>query len=179
MSTHRSEGSAGRADPSDADSELAPQGVGFLLGVAHRVRRRTWEAALADLNLTAPQAALLRLIAAQPGQGVRQLARGLGTDPMTVQRVATLLLASDLCEVRQDSDDARRRPLYLTDQGMRRARQIARRAETVEGGLKVALGAESYATLLAGLESLIALERRCTRPPEARPSTRAVSGEMP
>lgn len=179
MSTLRPQSCARRADPPDADSELAPQGVGFLLGVAHRAHRRTWEAELADLDLTAPQAALLRLIAAQPGQGVRQLARGLGTDPMNVQRVATLLLASDLCEVRQDPDDARRRPLYPTDQGMRRARQIARRAETVEGALNVAFGAEGYATLLAGLQSLIALERRGTGPLTARPNARAVSGEMP
>ena len=56
---------------------MAPHGVGFLLGVAHRARRRAWEAELADLDLTAPQAAVLRRIAAQPGSGVRRLARAV------------------------------------------------------------------------------------------------------
>ena len=56
---------------------MAPHGVGFLLGVAHRARRRAWEADLADLDLTAPQAAVLRRIAAQPGIGVRRLARAV------------------------------------------------------------------------------------------------------
>ena len=98
---------------------------------------------------------------------------------MNVQRVATLLLAFGLWEARQDPDDARRRPLYPTHQGMRRARQIARRAETVEGVLDVACGAEGYAALLAGLRSLIALERLGLGPTEARPGPSAVSREVP
>jgi len=179
MSTLRSEIPARRPAPPGANTELAPKGVGFLLGVAHRARRKVWEAALADLDLTAPQAALLRLIAAQPGQGVRQLARALGTDPMNVQRVAESLLDAGLCEARRDPGDARRRPIYPTRQGMRRAHEIARRAESDEGDLVVALGAERYATLLAGLQALIALERRGLDPLAARPTTRAASGRTP
>uniref|UniRef100_UPI003982FE3F hypothetical protein n=1 Tax=Lapillicoccus sp. TaxID=1909287 RepID=UPI003982FE3F len=39
--------------------DVAPAGLGFLLGAAHRTRRRVWEATLVDLDLTAPQAAAL------------------------------------------------------------------------------------------------------------------------
>jgi hypothetical protein len=40
-------GVASAGSPVD-DGEVAPAGVGFLLGVAHRARRRAWEAAIAD-----------------------------------------------------------------------------------------------------------------------------------
>jgi DNA-binding MarR family transcriptional regulator len=151
-----------------AATDVAPQGLGFLLGVAHRTLRRAWEADLADLELTAPQAALLRLIAAQPGQGVRQLARDLGTDPMNVQRIAEILRAASLCELRQDPSDARRRPLYPTDMGSRLATIVAQRAASTEQGLTEALGAARYAMLLTGLRALIAPTRDLLDPPDPR-----------
>lgn len=144
--------------------DVVPRGLGFLLGVAHRAHRRAWEAELADLDLTAPQAALLRLVTAQPGQGVRQLARRLGTDPMNVQRVAESLIAAGLCEARHDPGDARRRPLHATDEGSRLARAVAQRAESVEEGLNDALGREPYRTLLAGLQALIDHDRHLLEP---------------
>jgi len=162
MSTPRSSVPAHQALSADAEIGLEPNGVGFLLGVAHRAHRKTWEAALADLDLTAPQAALLRLIAARPGQGIRQLARRLGTDPMNVQRVAESLLGAGLCEARHDPHDARRRPLYPTRQGIRRARAVARRAEAAEDALVQALGSKPYAALLAGLHACIALDRHAS-----------------
>ena len=77
MTPGQSPSAVRRAGPPADESEVAPHGVGFLLGVAHRARRRAWEADLADLDLTAPQAAVLRRIAAQPGSGVRRLARAV------------------------------------------------------------------------------------------------------
>jgi len=150
------------ARPGDSDhpgqpagDRLAPQGVSYLLGLAHRAQRRAWEEALADLQLTAPQAAVLRLVAARPGQGVRQLARTLRTDPMNVQRVATMLIAAGLCQTRADPDDARRRPLYPTPGGERSARTVARRAAAMEQQLLEALGAARYEALHDGLRRLI------------------------
>ena len=146
--------------PTTADHpEVTPQGVGFLLGVAHRARRRAWEVSLVDLNLTAPQAALLRLITAQPGLGIRQLARTLGTDPMNALRVATSLVDLGLCESRRDLEDARRRPFFPTDKGSHLASEIARRAACVERELIDALGPESYARLLSNLQALVDLDR--------------------
>lgn len=146
-------------------TEVAPKGLGFLLGMAHRARRKAWETDLADLDLTAPQAALLRLITAQPGQGVRQLARALGTDPMNIQRIAASLLAVGLCEARQDPGDARRRPLYPTEEGRHLSREIAHRAESAELDLIDALGDENYHILLAGLQALVDHDRRDLDPP--------------
>ncbi|MHB8457785.1 MAG: MarR family winged helix-turn-helix transcriptional regulator [Acidimicrobiales bacterium] len=157
---------------------MAPHGVGFLLGVAHRAQRRAWEAELADLDLTAPQAALLRLIAAQPGSGVRRLARDLGTDPMNAQRVAETLLSAGLCEPRQDPSDARRRPLYPTEKGRHLARAVAHRAERAEQDLIEALDAERYHALLAGLGALVDHDRRTLDPTNRFPKG-ARSDETP
>ncbi len=148
------------ASPGIGGDDVAPQGLGFLLGIAHRARRRVWEADLADLELTAPQAALLGLVAAQPGSGVRRLARDLGTDPMNIQRIARTLIASGLCESRQDPDDARRRPLYPTGNGRQQAQTVARRALDAERHLLEALGPVCYQALLAGLCALADCDRR-------------------
>ncbi len=157
---------------------MAPHGVGFLLGVAHRARRRAWEADLADLELTAPQAALLRLIAAQPGSGVRRLARDLGTDPMNVQRIAETLRAAGFCEPRQDPSDARRRPLYPTHEGRRLASAVAHRAQRAEQDLIDALDVERYHALLAGLDALVDHDRRTLDPTNRFPKE-AKSDETP
>jgi DNA-binding MarR family transcriptional regulator len=178
MRAPRSQTTARPAAPAAA-TDVAPQGLGFLLGVAHRTLRRAWEAELADLELTAPQAALLRLIAAQPGQGVRQLARELGTDPMNSQRIAETLRAAGLCELRQDPGDARRRPLHPTDRGRRLAAMVARKAMSAEEALAEALGAERYTMLLTGLRALIGLDRGALDARDARPSTSAASGKTP
>jgi DNA-binding MarR family transcriptional regulator len=147
------------ANPALSNSVAAPQGIGFLLGAAHRARRRAWEADLGDLGLTAPQAALLRLIAARPGSGVRHLARDLGTDPMNVQRIAETLIAAGFCEARRDPRDARRRPLYATCSGSRLASEVAGRSHDAEQRLSVALGADHYQALLTGLHALLESDR--------------------
>lgn len=165
-----------QALPSPASTADNP-GVGYLLGVAHRARRRAWEADLADLGLTAPQSAVLRLLAARPGAGVRWLSRALVTDPMNVQRIAMTLLAAGFCEVRPDPDDGRRRPLHLTDAGQRLAALVTTRAEDAERRLVTRLGAREYAALTTGLRRLLELERSANaHPSAASPAGPRVSG---
>lgn len=135
--------------------DVTPQGLGFLLEVAHRARRRNWELALGGLGLTAAQATLLRIIVAHPGNGVRWLSRELQSDATNVQRVAESLLTKGLCERRQDPDDARRLPFYPTEEGVRRAAVAARAAQRVEHQLQDALGPTRYRQLVAGLSALL------------------------
>lgn len=135
-------------------------GVGFLLGLAHRARRRQWEGRLSDLGLTAPQAAMLRLVTAEPGQGVRHLSRRLGTDPMNAQRIVETLIAGGLCSARRDPDDARRRPLYPTDRGTRLAERAAERAQDAERYLADTLGADTYRSLTTALRAVIELDTK-------------------
>lgn len=148
-------GAAGSGAAGSGGDELGLGGVGFLLGAAHRAHRRRWEAALADLGVSAPQAAMLRLIAAEPGQGVRGLARRLGTDPMNAQRIAESLIAAGLCQAGRDPGDARRRPLRPTARGRRLARSVVERAGRSEQVLAAALGERSYTSLVAGLRAVI------------------------
>lgn len=136
------------------------QALGFLLGVAHRAERRIWEAEIADLGLTAPQAALLRLVTTEPGSGVRRLARELGTDPMNTQRIAEALIAAQLVEARRDPRDARRKPLHPTEQGRALSRTVDYRAEESERRQIQALGEETYAALLGALAALIDHDER-------------------
>lgn len=154
--------SSGRAhDPGSGRPGLppagAPAGVGFLLGVAHRAERRRFEARLAGLGLTAPQAAVLRLVASEPGSGVRQLARGLRTDPMNTQRILESLVGEGLCEVLPDPSDARRRPVHATRRGAELAAAASELAAEAEGDLAAALGPGTYQALLDGLRDLVAL----------------------
>lgn len=144
-----------------SEGESVPLGgLGFLLGKAHRARRRAWEAELADLGLTAPQAALLRAVTAVPGSGVRGLASVLGTDPMNVQRLAEALIAAGLCVATRDPADARRRPLYPTPEGKRRAELVAHRATATEQTLRAVLGTQDYAAVIDALQRLVAHDAR-------------------
>lgn len=151
--------------PSAGDNH-GPAGLGFLLGVAHRERRRAWEAQLADLHITAPQAALLRLVSSHPGRGIRQLARKLATDPMNVQRLADSLADRQLLETRVDPADARRRPLYPTTAGQRLAAVITDRAARAEKHLADQLGSDTYKVLLDGLTQLAHDDRQSQQPCE-------------
>jgi DNA-binding MarR family transcriptional regulator len=134
-------------------------GLGFLLGVAHRGRRRVWEAQLSDLGISPPQAALLRLVSRRPGGGIRELARHMVNDPMIVQRLADTLVDKGLVETRADPTDARRRPLYLTVVGKQLAAVIIDRAADAEQQLKVRLGGDSYISLMDALSRLVEIDR--------------------
>lgn len=157
MTTAPQTSSDGRRDR-DEKGGVDPDGVGFLLGVAHRARRRQWEQRLTDLGLTAPQAAMLRLVTAEPALGVRDLARRLHTDPMNAQRIVETLLARELCEARPDPVDGRRRPLRPTPRGRRLAEKVAERAQDVERHLAGALPDDTYLALTSALRAVIALD---------------------
>lgn len=98
---------------------------------------------------------------------------------MNIQRIAEILRAAGLCELRQDPGDARRRPLYPTDRGSQLAAIVARRAVSTEESLNEALGAARYAMLLTGLRALIAPTRDVLDPPDVRRSTSAGNEKTP
>lgn len=143
------------ADTIPAPSQLDPanpaSSLGFLLGKVHRAARREWETSLADLSLTAPQAALLRAIAASPGQGVRDLARSMSTDPMNVWRLVETLAGRALVVSEADPEDRRRRRLELTKEGETLAAEVAHRAGEQERALVRKLGHQTYDALVHGL----------------------------
>ena len=93
-------------------------GVAFLLSQlgAHATGR--FAARAAELDLTPPQAGLLRMLAAVPGRSQRELADGLGMPPSRFVPFADELEARGLIERRKNPEDRRLHALYLTDRGL-------------------------------------------------------------
>lgn len=92
---------------------------------------------------------------------------------MNIQRIAEILRAAGLCELRHDPGDARRRPLHPTERGRQVATMVARKAVSAEEALTEALGEERYTMLLTGLRALIDLDRGAFDARDARPRTSA------
>lgn len=128
--------------------------LGFLMGRAHRMLRAAWEEAIADLGLSPPQAALLRAAAQQPGCGLRELARRMGTDAMNAKRLADHLEQASLVSSAPDPGHRQRRALRPTRHGTAVARELARRAAAHQRRLADLVGPSQYATLLSLLGHL-------------------------
>jgi DNA-binding MarR family transcriptional regulator len=137
-----------------SSSEQLRSGLGFRLSRAGRLLRQRWSHALEDLNITPTHAAVLRALAEQPGQGVRDLARMLSTDPTSVKHHLDLLEARLLVASPQSTRKGERRPFTLTLEGEHLVREIHLRQERQTDFLKTALGVEGQRALDAALTSL-------------------------
>jgi MarR family transcriptional regulator for hemolysin len=67
--------------------------------------------------LSLPQTAMLDWVARSPGIGVQEIAKGIGVTPPTVSVAIRRLVRDGWLARRQDPDDRRARPLYLTEKG--------------------------------------------------------------
>jgi DNA-binding MarR family transcriptional regulator len=126
----------------------------FRLSRAHRAVRGAWQAHLADLGLTSAQASVLRAVMEQPGLGLRELARRLGTDPMNAKRLADGLERDGLLVSAADPGDGRIRGLSATAEGTTTGGEVARRAAGWGAALETLLGSDDTARLRAILERL-------------------------
>jgi DNA-binding MarR family transcriptional regulator len=142
------------ATPSTAPTLPLEDDLRFRLGRAHRAVRGAWQAHIADLGLTSPQASVLRAVLEQPGMGLRELARRLGTDPMNAKRLADGLERDGLLASRAHPADARIRVLSTTEDGAAKGREVARRAAAWGDALEALLGADDTARLRAILARL-------------------------
>jgi DNA-binding MarR family transcriptional regulator len=71
----------------------------------------------AESPLSMPQVSLLNWVARSPGCGVREIAQGLHVTPPTVSVAVRRLIRNGWLEQRDDPDDRRARPLFLTPKG--------------------------------------------------------------
>ena len=67
--------------------------------------------------LSMPQATMLNWVARSPGCGVREIAQGLHVTPPTVSVGVRRLVKDGWLEQRNDPNDRRARPLFLTEKG--------------------------------------------------------------
>lgn len=148
--------------------------LGFRLGRAHRLLRAAWEQAIADLGLTAPQAALLRAVARQPGCGLRELARRMHTDAMNAKRLADHLERAGLVASSADPGHRQRRALRPTARGAALAEDLDRRAAEHQRRLVRVIGPAETARLM-GLLNHLELAVASDLPP----GSAASEGEMP
>lgn len=139
--------------PNRAPAERADR-LGFQLGRVHRLVRTAWERELADLGLTAPQAAVLRTLSRDSATGIRELSRRLEMDPMNAKRVVDLLEERGLLRSRSDTAHRQRRVVETTNEGETLARVIRARADAWDAELVAMIGADDTATLLTLLSRL-------------------------
>ena len=160
--------------PGDGSSPAAParllleQGLGFRLSRLTRMLRAEWTRELARLDLTPPQAAVLRGVAGRPGCSLRALAGTLGAEPMTAKRCVDDLERRSLVQSAHRGADRRSRALELTSEGLALAARIDILVRAQERRLDAVLGPARRSRLeeaLGALESDLGLPQVPATPP--------------
>lgn len=129
-------------------------GLGFRLSRLTRTMRAGWAQQLEEVDLTPPQAAVLRGIAGRPGCSLRALARTLGAEPMRAKRCIDDLEHRGLVESAHRGGDRRPRALVLTAGGRALARRVDILVRQQELHLDVVLGPRRRAGLEEALTVL-------------------------
>ena len=108
-------------------SEPLARGVGFRLSRISRTLRSQWAEELTDLELSPPEAAVLRGLAEHPGSALRELARILASDPMSAKRCVDGLERRGLIVSGHRGNDRRPRTLTVTDDGRELVAELNKR----------------------------------------------------
>ena len=150
---HQPPGDANVAARSDPQAALE-DGLGFRVGRLARAFRRGWALDLSPLNLSPPQAAVLRGVTGRPGCSLRALARTLGADPMSVKHCVDELEGRGLIRSGCDPGDRRRRTLTATPAGQSLARKVNELARQQQSWLESTLSPSRWKALEASLSGL-------------------------
>ncbi|RMI34140.1 MarR family winged helix-turn-helix transcriptional regulator [Nocardia stercoris] len=135
-------------------SHRPPGGVGFLLAQVGAHAAAHFAAGIAPLDLTPPQAGLLRMLIVQPGRSQRELADALGMPPSRFVKFADTLEQRGLIERRPNPDDRRLHALYLTESGTALLSRLAVAARENEEALCRSLTPDERAQLASLLGRL-------------------------
>lgn len=101
-------------------------GIAFLLAQLGAHASEMFRQRAQALELTRPQAGLLRLIDRQPGQSQQAIAAQLGTPPSRLVALVDGLQDRGLVERRRNPEDRRNYALHLTPAGQATMRQLER-----------------------------------------------------
>lgn len=118
--------------------------------------RSQWAQNLSELDISPPQAAILRTVVEEDevGIGIREIARRLGADPMNVKRTTDTLEDRGLISAATASKGQRKR-ILLTQSGIALARQVEEKVQAQEEEFRRVLTLEQRKILI---DSIIALE---------------------
>ncbi|MEV0408745.1 MarR family transcriptional regulator [Actinoallomurus sp. NPDC050550] len=129
----------------------AQGGAAFLLAQLGSHAARLFADRIATLDLTPPQAGLLRMLAASPGRSQRELADDLGMPPSRFVPFADELEGRGLIERRKNPNDRRSHALYLTEKGSGLLAELREVGMAHERDICAALSADEHRELVAML----------------------------
>jgi len=122
-------------------------GSAFLLTQLGTYAAQEFATRVAELDLTPPQAGLLRAIALEPGRSQQALARHLGTPATRLVALVDGLEQRGLVERRRNLDDRRLYAVHLTDAGHAFMRKLGRVAREHDDALLAGLDADERTQL--------------------------------
>ena len=147
-------------------------GVAFLLAQLGHHAATLFAEQVAAIELSPPQAGILRAIATEPGRSQQALSAQLGMLPSRVVVYVDELEARGYVERRRNPDDRRLHALHLTAAGKRLMRKLSELARQHDRRLTAALDPEQYSAL-RGLLSTVAREQGLT--PHVHPGYRTLA----
>lgn len=135
-----------------------PSGAAFLLTQLGTHAARRFGERVAAVDLTPPQAGLLRAVAREPGRSQQVLADRLGTPATRLVALVDALEQRGVLERRRNPDDRRLYAVHLTDAGEDLVRDLGRLAAEHEDALLATLDADERRTLADLLGRVAAAE---------------------
>lgn len=145
------------SQPEARERVAAAEPLAFRFSRAARTLKLSWAGLLSPLDLSPPQAALLRSLLAHHRTDIRELARLLDSDPMKVKHLADQLEEAGLILREVDPADRRTRALTLTSRGRERAAEVERLVQEQERWLAARLGEGGMAELSEALSAMEAV----------------------
>ncbi|MCW2953116.1 MAG: marR family transcriptional regulator [Conexibacter sp.] len=140
--------------PTDDRGAARDGGVAFLLAQLGAHAAAAFAERIRPLELTPPQAGVLRRLAQSPGQSQRGLADALGMHAPRLVALIDELEDRGLVARDRDPDDRRNYAISLTDAGRRALAELAGVARDHELAITAALDDDERAQLLALLRRL-------------------------
>lgn len=137
------------------DAKFQP-GNAILLAQLGAHAASLFEERIAALDLTLPQAGLLRIVATEPGLSQQAIAGRLGTPPSRLVLLVDALEKRGVMERRRNREDRRNHALHLTAEGGRLMGQMGRAAAAHEAAVCAVLEADERSQLGALLERVAA-----------------------
>ncbi len=126
----------GTSIPRPGEGKRGPEGhLGYLVRQAHAAVRAAMEKALADLEVTPPQFAVLTMVVAYPGVSGADLARLTFLTPQTINVIVRNLVRAGLVEKTADAAHGRILRLGATARGEALLRRCRARVQEIEGRL--------------------------------------------
>lgn len=127
--------------PAPGEGKRGPEGhLGYLVRQAYAVVRGAMDKALADLDVTPPQFAVLTMVVNYPGVSGAELARLTFLTPQTINVIVRNLVRAELVGKSADAVHGRILRLHATARGEALLKRCRARVMEIEGRLSGLLG---------------------------------------